>query len=152
MYTVLGNAINYLTSTQSADRRWLQDPYSTALALRALTNVKPNLLTTQTDITFSNPNPTVGDTINITATIKNTSPAQAENVAVQFYSNDLSSSGILIGESVISLIAANSSSQSAISWTIPSAFAYNIYVKIDPLNSIDELNENFVDKIQLEIV
>lgn len=34
--TVLGNAINYLTSTQSPDGSWLQDPYSTALALRAL--------------------------------------------------------------------------------------------------------------------
>ncbi|MEW6418767.1 MAG: carboxypeptidase regulatory-like domain-containing protein, partial [Nitrospirota bacterium] len=34
--TVLGNAINYLTNTQSADGSWLQDPYSTALALRAL--------------------------------------------------------------------------------------------------------------------
>jgi len=34
--TVLGNAVNYLTSTQSPDGSWLQDPYSTALALRAL--------------------------------------------------------------------------------------------------------------------
>lgn len=34
--TVLGNAINYLTTTQSPDGSWLQDPYSTALALRAL--------------------------------------------------------------------------------------------------------------------
>lgn len=34
--TVLGNAVHYLTTTQSADGSWLQDPYSTALALRAL--------------------------------------------------------------------------------------------------------------------
>ncbi len=34
--TVLGNAINYLKSTQLPDGSWLQDPYSTALALRAL--------------------------------------------------------------------------------------------------------------------
>jgi len=34
--TVLGNAINYLTLTQSTDGSWLQDPFSTALALRAL--------------------------------------------------------------------------------------------------------------------
>lgn len=30
--TVLGNAVNYLTSTQSPDGSWIQDPYSTALA------------------------------------------------------------------------------------------------------------------------
>ncbi len=35
-HTVLGNAISYLKSTQSADGSWNQDPYSTALALRAL--------------------------------------------------------------------------------------------------------------------
>ena len=120
--------------------------------MRALANVKPNLSVSSSDITFSQSMPQAGETITITATIKNTGSAQAENVAVQFFNNDPSSSGILIGESVISLIAANSSSQSAISWTIPSASAYNIYVKIDPLNFIDELNENFVDKIQLEIV
>jgi len=34
--TVLGNEINYLISMQSSDGSWLQDPYSTALALRAL--------------------------------------------------------------------------------------------------------------------
>ncbi len=34
--TVLGNAINYLTSTQLSDGSWDEDPYSTALALRAL--------------------------------------------------------------------------------------------------------------------
>lgn len=34
--TVLGNAINYLTTTQAIDGSWNQDPYSTALALKAL--------------------------------------------------------------------------------------------------------------------
>ena len=34
--TVLGNAINYLTTTQQTNGSWNDDPYSTALALRAL--------------------------------------------------------------------------------------------------------------------
>jgi prenyltransferase beta subunit len=34
--TVLGNAINFLLSTQSLDGSWNQDPYSTALVLRVL--------------------------------------------------------------------------------------------------------------------
>lgn len=42
--TVLGNAIAHLTASQSADGSWLQDPYSTALALRALYFHKTNPL------------------------------------------------------------------------------------------------------------
>jgi prenyltransferase beta subunit len=34
--TVLGNAVNYIKTTQLADGSWDDDPYSTALALRAL--------------------------------------------------------------------------------------------------------------------
>lgn len=34
--TVLGKAVTYLTATQAVDGSWNQDPYSTALALRAL--------------------------------------------------------------------------------------------------------------------
>lgn len=34
--TALGKAISFLTANQSADGSWLQDPYSTALALQAL--------------------------------------------------------------------------------------------------------------------
>jgi squalene cyclase len=41
--SVAPQAINYLTSTQLPNGSWNDDPYSTALALRALANVKPNL-------------------------------------------------------------------------------------------------------------
>ena len=54
------SAINYLISTQLPDGSWDEDPYSTALALRALAMVKPNLSISASDITFSNPAPTVG--------------------------------------------------------------------------------------------
>lgn len=51
-------------------------PYSTALALRALANVKPNLSISSNDITFSNSTPTAGQTIIISANIKNSGNAQ----------------------------------------------------------------------------
>jgi squalene cyclase len=89
--TVLGNAINYLTSTQLPNGSWEDDPYSTALALRALASVKPNLSISSSDISFSNPTPTVGETITITANFKNTGPSQADNILVQFYDGELSS-------------------------------------------------------------
>ena len=59
--------------------------YSTALALRALANVKPNLSISSNDITFLNPTPTAGETITITANVKNSGPGVADNVTVQFY-------------------------------------------------------------------
>jgi prenyltransferase beta subunit len=70
--TVMGNAINYLTTTQSLNGSWNDDPYSTALAIRALANEKPNLFIAAGDIYFSNYAPTAGETITITANIKNT--------------------------------------------------------------------------------
>jgi prenyltransferase beta subunit len=139
--TVLGNAINYLTSTQLPNGSWEDDPYSTALALRALANVKPNLSISSTDITFSNPTPTVGETITITANVKNSGIAQADGVLVQFYDGDPSAGGVLIGETTISSIPSFGSSQASIQWTIPDASAHIIFVKIDPLNVIDELDE-----------
>lgn len=61
--TVLGNAVNYLKTTQLTDGSWNNDPYSTALALRAIYMaenrqvpvVPPPAPTTGT--TFSNPLP-----------------------------------------------------------------------------------------------
>src|SRR4030043_443593 len=133
--TVLGNAINYLTSTQLPNGSWNDDPYSTALALRALANVKPNLSITSSDITFSNPTPTEGETITITANVKNSGIAQADNVLVHFYDGDPSSSGTLIEETTITSIAAYGTEQTSITYTIPTASSKTIFIKIDPLNS-----------------
>jgi len=140
--TVLGNAINYLTSSQLPDGSWEDDPYSTALALRALANIKPNMSISSNDITFSNPTPTAGETITITANVKNSGIAQADNVFVQFYDGDPGAGGNLIGGTTITSLPAYSSGQAAIQWTIPTASAQAIYVVIDPLNTIDELNES----------
>ena len=137
----LQNAIAYLTATQSANGSWNDDPYSTALALRALADVKPNLTILSSDITFSKPNPTVGDTISITANIYNTGPAQADNVLVQFYDNDPNFGGILIGETTIASISAYGNSPASINYTLTTASSKTIYVSLDPLNTIEELNE-----------
>jgi subtilase family serine protease len=138
----LQNAINYLYATQLPNGSWNDDPYSTALALQALANVKPNLTISFSDISFSKLVPAVGETITITANIKNTGLAQADNVVVQFFDGDPAAGGILIGETTIPSIAANGSSQTSISWTVTTASAHTVFVQIDPLNSIDEVNEN----------
>ncbi|MEW6375083.1 MAG: CARDB domain-containing protein, partial [Thermodesulfobacteriota bacterium] len=139
--TVAPQAINYLTSTQLPNGSWNDDPYSTALALRALAHVKPNLSILPGDITFSNPNPRIGDTITITATVYNEGPAVANNIIVQFYDGDPSSTGVLIGEATILAISAFSNSQATVNWTVPTASLRKVFVRIDPLNSIDEIDE-----------
>jgi subtilase family serine protease len=135
------NAIDYLLTNQLTNGSWNDDPYSTALALRALSNVKPNLSITNADITFSNPAPTVGDTITITATIHNTGIAQVEGVLVQFYDGDPEGGGILIGETTIPSIPAYGSTEASIDWTSSISDIHNIFVIIDPLDSISEDNE-----------
>lgn len=107
-------------------------------------NVKPNLSISSNDITFSNSTPTVGETITITVNVKNTGPGQAPStgsgqVTVQFYDGDPSSSGVLIEETTISSIPAYGSEQTSITYTIPTASSKTIFIKIDPLNVIDEL-------------
>ena len=118
-------------------------PYSTALALRALASVKPNLSISAADISFSNPAPKAGDAITITANIHNTGTAQSDNVAVQIYDGNPASGGILIGETTIASIAAYGSAPASVTWTIPSAAARSISVSIDPLNIIAELSEKY---------
>ncbi len=94
----LQNAIDYLINNQQPNGSWDNDPYSTALALRALASVKPNLTISSSDITFSNQTPTVGETVTITATIHNTGIAQVDNITVAFYDGDPDAGGILIRE------------------------------------------------------
>ena len=139
--TVAPQAINYLTSTQLPNGSWNDDPYSTALSLRASAIVKPNLSITASDIAFSNSNPKIGDTITITATIRNEGPTAANNIVVQFFDGDPAAGGVLVGEATIAQIAAFGSSQVSGNWTIPTASTRKIYARIDPQNSIDELDE-----------
>jgi len=137
----LQDAIKYLYATQLPNGSWNEDPYSTAMALKALARVKPNLSISSEDIIFSNPTPTEGETVTITANIHNTGSAQADNVLIQFYDGDPLAGGVLIGETTMLSIPAYSSSLSTTSWTIPDAATHLIYLQIDPMNVIDELDE-----------
>jgi subtilase family serine protease len=137
----LQNAINYLYANQLPDGSWNDDPYSTALALRALVSVKPDLTISSSDITFSDSTPTVGDTVTITANIRNTGSAQADNVLIQFYNGDPDNGGTLIDETTVSIIPAFDSAQVSINWTTSAVSTVTIFVKVDALNTIDELDE-----------
>lgn len=135
-------AINYLASSQLADGSWDEDPYTTALAIRAFVYFKPDMVIATSDITFSKPDPVAGDTIEVTANIRNDGPAVASDVTVKFYNGDPDTGGTLIGESVVPSIAAFGSTQAKITWTIPAAFAGEVFVVVNPLNTVEELNNS----------
>src|SRR3990172_4288614 len=136
----LQNAINYLTSTQSSNGSWNDDPYSTALALQALAKVKPNLSLSSSDITFSQFTPTQGQSITINATVHNSGLAQAENVLVQMFDGDPAAGGAPVGQNlIIASIAPGGSATAEVVYTITTNKDHHaIYVRVDPFNSIDE--------------
>jgi subtilisin family serine protease len=102
---------------------------------------KPDLTLSPSDIVFSNTSPPVGEPITINATIQNIGSANASNVIVQFF-NNWPQWGNQIGDNqTIDSIDAGENKTVSVSWT-PSWFGYyNIYVVIDPSNTIPELNE-----------
>jgi subtilase family serine protease len=135
-------AKNYLVSNQLLDGSWDEDPYSTALAVRALSNIKPNLAIAATDISFSKTMPQEGETVTITATVHNTGIEDASNIAVRFFVGDPSSGGEQIGtDQVISFLAAGASAQASVSYTFTGTGGRTIFVRIDPQDMISETIE-----------
>jgi squalene cyclase len=128
---IANDAINYLTTTQQANGSWNDDPYSTALALRALAQVRPNLSITADDISFSNITPVEGEMITVSATVRNRGHADADNVAVSFYDGDPDSGGILIDNVIVS-IQSNGSEIASVQWDTTSVGNHEIYVLVDP--------------------
>ncbi|MEN8263006.1 MAG: CARDB domain-containing protein [Nitrospirota bacterium] len=140
----LQEAINYIQTAQQVNGSWDDDPYSTALALMALDNVKPNLSISASDMTFSNSTPAVGDMVTITALINNEGPLSADNVLVQLYDGDPDAGGVQIDvDLTIASIAPYGSEPAEIIFnTVGNTGIHKIFVTIDALNEIEELNEN----------
>jgi subtilase family serine protease len=133
----LQNAINYLTASQSANGSWNDDPYSTALALQALARVKPDLTLAASDINVSPATPAAGNSVAVTAAIRNAGLDTAAGVTVRLTDN-----GATVAEQTISAISSGGTAQA--SFTIPAITPYgdhNLSVVIDPANGVDELNE-----------
>ncbi len=136
------NGINYLASTQAADGSWNDDPYSTALALQALAEARPNLAVSSSGITLSNAMPQSGVTTTISAVISNTGYDSASNVIVRFYLGDPSAGGTPLGtDQIIPFIALGSSAQASISAPFTGTGGKTIFVVADPDNLISETSK-----------
>jgi parallel beta-helix repeat protein len=78
------------------------------------------------------------------ATIHNIGGIDANNIIIQFYEGDPGAGGVQIGpDQTISNIPAGSAGNAKVSWDIThKTGTYDIYVIIDPLNTIAETNES----------
>lgn len=102
----------------------------------------PDLEVTEDDISFSNDNPMVGDTITVYAVIHNIGVEPADDVYVDFL-NDYGGNIEIIDTAYISTIPAGGAETAEISWNIPGDQPGNhiIRVIVDPGDIIDEQDE-----------
>lgn len=134
---LLQNAITYLTTTQSANGSWNDDPYSTALALRALSYVKPDLSVLPANIVVLPTTPTVGSSITVTATVANIGLDTIANVTVRLLDN-----GAPVSDQSIAAILPGGSGQAvfAISPITPVG-EHILTIAVDPGNTITEASK-----------
>jgi large repetitive protein len=102
---------------------------------------------TQADLAISSPDiiitpsrPHAGETIQISANVRNIGADAANNFVVEFFDGQPESGGVLLSSQALSLIAGESRAISA-SWTIPAGI-HDIVVILDRTNQIPEMNEN----------
>lgn len=130
---------SYLKSAQATNGSWDEDEYTTAVVLRALSLEKPNLAVQRGDVVFSQPFPREGETVSITALVRNAGPAAAENVVVRLVDGN-APDGVAVGEPIIiALMPAYASTSVSASWnTTGRAGNRRIVIQADPDDAIAE--------------
>jgi hypothetical protein len=100
-----------------------------------------NLSIGDSDVTFSNNNPTAGQSVTITAAVHNGGSQPAKNVLVRFFMGDPLAGGTQIdADQTIATIAAGGQASASVTWSYV-AGKNHIGVLVDPADAIDEDNE-----------
>ncbi|MFZ5862833.1 MAG: CARDB domain-containing protein [Nitrospirota bacterium] len=135
-------AMNYLLSTQLPNGSWVDDAYSTALAIRALAEVRPNLSIVMSAVSSTPLNPQEAESATLQTTIRNTGLQDATNVVVRFFLGDPNAGGVPIGtDQVIVSIPSGGSAPVSITHTFTGTGGRTIFVQADPANAIAETSE-----------
>lgn len=133
----------YLANAQQSDGSWNHDAYETALAIRVLYRIQPNLSGSESDIVFSPAMPLSGQSTTITATIHNSGCEGTQDIRVRFFHGDPLNGGTQIGtDQLIASLGAGQQSDVSITHSFTGNGEQTIFVQIDPLNTIQEYNEN----------
>jgi subtilase family serine protease len=135
-------AMNYLLSTQVANGSWVDDAYSTALAIRALAEVRPNLFVVTPAVTSTPLNPQEDESATLQAMIRNTGLQDATNVVVRFFLGDPNAGAVQIGtDQIIEVIPSGGSAPVSVTHTFTGTGGRTIFVQVDPANAIAETSE-----------
>ncbi len=138
----LQSAINYITTTQSADGSWNEDAYSTALALRALGSYLPNLYINESEIGISYTAVTVGSIISISAILHNNGGLGATNATVALQITGANGASSIVDSTIVPSIDAGQSQALSFTWNTQGFAGKNtVCVTADPNNLIEELNK-----------
>jgi large repetitive protein len=130
-------ALQYLGASQQQDGSWQSDPFATALALKALALTLPDLTLQADDLHASTNAPLAGDSLTVTATVRNLGLETAANVTVQLRDN-----GVLLGEQIVAALAPGAATEVpfAVAALAP-AGEHTLEVLLDPQGSLAELRE-----------
>jgi hypothetical protein len=140
----LQKTIEYIKNTQLDNGSWNNNAYETSLALRAIYDslhppvVLPSDLTiSSSDISFTK----VNNQVVINAIIHNIGQQVAKNVVVQFYDGDPNNGGKQINNDIlISNIYGQSKAIASLVCTLAYG-THQIYIVVDPYNTIIESDE-----------
>lgn len=135
-------AVTALLTTQAANGSWGDDAYSTALAIRALADIKPNLLVGAATLSAIPPTPQDGQPVTLSIPVSNTGLQDAANVVVRFFLSDPNAGGVQIGtDQIIASIPAGNSAPASITHSFIGTGGRTIFVQVDPANAIAETSE-----------
>ena len=149
----LQSAVGYVTANQFPDGSWNGSAYETASALKLFAKLKSNPSIVTSDMTVSNANPKSGEIVNINAIVRNTGSDTAQNIPVQIIVKTPDQQLILLGSQTIpNLPVGGAATVEAGMDTRGREGIYEIIVKIDPDNILDELSkEDNQAAVQLSI-
>ncbi len=149
----LNGAANYLAVNQSANGSWDDDVYSTALALNALNQVKPNLSVSSDEIVLAKPALSYGEDGTLQAVVRNKGMADANNVVVRFYSISESHREQIGDDVVVPVIYSMGSEVITLYYqNTLTAGTQEILVKVDPDNNIMETDETDNEALKSQLV
>ena len=103
--------------------------------------IAPDVSITEEDIVFSDENPVLGNIVTISATVHNIGGADVTDVAVRFYNGNPDDGGVQIGDDkIIATIPIGGAEIASVDWT-STIGAHEIFVVLDPDESITEWDE-----------
>ena len=101
----------------------------------------PDLAISAADLRFDNTSPASGETFTLSADIHNNGEGESGNVTIQLYDGDPQTGGEMLIEDTFSSIPGGRYSTATFELALL-AGTYNLYVQVDPDNTIDEASED----------